>query len=130
MKKIKTNYATKVIDGKFYGKINVENQTPVIFLTEDDIKEGKQGYVLAPYVLVDHTEESSKRYTEFMDEYYKQHERCPICGAEEHLSTLVGYILDFDRKDEYKDMNSCECMGCGDKHSAHDRVPSNGININ
>lgn len=115
---MKEDYKNKMIDKSRYSVVNInENQ-----LTEEEMKE--KGYVFAPYTCVEHTEESSKQYDEFMDEYYKQHECCPKCGAEEHTSTLVGYVLNCDSKDEYKDMNRCECMKCGDKHSAHDRVPS------
>lgn len=124
MKKIKTNYATKMIDGKFYGKINIENQPIIKSLTEDEIKEGKQGHVLAPYILGEHTEESSKRYSEFMKEYHNQHKYCPKCDNKQHTTTLVGYILNWDKKDEYKDMNRCVCTKCGDNHSTHDRVSS------
>jgi hypothetical protein len=75
MKKIKTNYANKMIDGKFYSKVNVENQPIIKYLTEEEIKEGKQGYILAPYILGEHTEESLKQYDEFIKEYHKQHIR-------------------------------------------------------
>lgn len=124
MKKIKTNYATKMIDGEFYGKINVENQLIIKSLTEDEIREGKQGYVLAPYILGEHTEESSKQYSEFMREYHNKHKYCPKCGGEQHTTTLVDYILNWDKKNEYKDMNRCVCTKCGDNHSTHDRVSS------
>jgi hypothetical protein len=127
MKEIKTDYLNKMVDDKFYEKIKVENVSNIKYLTEDEFKDGKQGYVLAPYIMGEHTEESLKEYNEFMDEYHKQHECCPKCGATEHALTYVGYVLNWDKKDEYKDMNRCECMKCGDKHSAHDRIKS--INI-
>lgn len=87
-------------------------------------EKGKQGYVLAPYILGEHTEESSKQYDIFMREYHSKHECCPKCGNKQHTTTLVGYILNWDKKDEYKDLNRCVCTKCGDNHSAHDRVPS------
>jgi hypothetical protein len=62
-------------------------------------------------------------YNEFMEEYHKQHECCPKCGSDDHTSTLVGYILNMARKEEYKNLNKCECLECGDKHLVHDRVP-------
>lgn len=122
MKGIKTKYAKKIINSNLYGVINVKH-TPIIkYLTEDEIKEGKEGYILAPYILGEHSEESAKQYDEFMKKYHKQHKYCPKCGGEQHTTTLVGYVLDWDKKEEYKDMNICECMKCGDKHSTHDRV--------
>lgn len=124
MKEIKTDYTNKMVDGKFYGIINVENAPIIKYLSPEEVAEGKQGYILAPYVLDEHTDETSKQYDEFMKEYHNQHKYCPKCGAMEHTSTLVGYPLNLDKKEEYKDMNRCECMKCGHHHSAHDRVAS------
>lgn len=92
------------------------------FLTEDEIKEGKWGYVLVPYILSEHSEESSNRYSEFMNQYHNQHKYCPECGCEHYTTTLVAYILNWDKRDEYKDNNKCVCSKCGDVHTTHDRV--------
>ncbi len=116
MKKIKTNYADKMVDGKFYSKVNTKSQP-----TGEEFK-GKPGYILAPYILGEHTKESSRQYDEFMKEYHRQHKCCPKCGGEQHTVTLVGYVLDWDKRSEYKDMNTCKCVKCGDVHSVHDRV--------
>lgn len=59
----------------------------------------------------------------FRDKYKKDHECCPNCGATGHISTLAGFILDLRNMEAYKDKNDCECVECGDKHIAHDRVP-------
>lgn len=115
---MKENYKNKMIDKSRYSVVTINDNK----MTEEEMKES--GYVFAPYICVEHNEESSKQYNEFMKEYNKQHECCPKCGATEHTSTLVSYVLNRDEKDKYKDMNSCECMICGDRHSVHDRVPS------
>ena len=125
MEKIKTNYATKIINGNFYGEINIDGKPTTKYLTKEEFKEGKQGYMLAPYVLGEHSKESSKRYDDFMKKYHKQHECCPKCGNKQHTTTLVGYVLNWNKKEEYRDMNRCKCLKCGDKHSTHDRIPSN-----
>jgi len=106
----KKNYAEKIIDGKLYS------------IVENEHLDDKAIYVLAPYTIDEHTEESLRRYDEFMCEYEDKHRYCPKCGHDDHTSTLVGYILDWGKKDEYKDMNRCVCIKCGDKHSKHDRV--------
>jgi hypothetical protein len=93
-------------------------------LTDDEFKEGKQGYILVPYILAKYSEKSSIEYDNFMKNYRKQHECCPKCGSKQHNTTLVGYVLNMDKKDDYKDMNDCKCIICGDKHSCHDRVAS------
>lgn len=62
-------------------------------------------------------------YDMFMKEYAKKHVCCPKCGSTQHISTLVGYALDLDKKDEYKNLNICSCTSCEDEHSKHDRVP-------
>ena len=116
MKKNKTNYTNKTIDANRYSIVNTNEHK----ISEEEMKE--MGYVFLPYVLSVHTEESSTDYDEFMGEYYLQHKYCPKCGATNHTSTLVAYVLNWDKKDEYKDMNRCECMECGDKHYVHDRV--------
>ena len=112
------DYFNKKIDKSRYSVVDIKNDD----LSKEEME--KQGLVFMPYICVEHTEESSKQYDEFMKEYHKQHGCCPKCGATEHLTTLVGYVLNWDKKEEYKDMNKCECMKCGDKHSVHDRVPS------
>ena len=55
-------------------------------------------------------------------EYYLNHKYCPVCGSKEHTSTLMGFILNMNKKEDYKDLNQCECTACGNKHLAHDRV--------
>jgi hypothetical protein len=123
-KKIKARYSDVSVDENFYGTLKINNPSDIKVLTDEEFKEGKQGYIYAPFVLGEHTEESLKQYNEFMREYHKQHECCHRCGSKNHSTTLVGYILNWDKKEDYKDMNRCCCAECGDVHSAHDRVPS------
>lgn len=47
---------------------------------------------------------------------------CPKCGSESYSTTLVGYILNMDKKEDYKDKNRCVCQECGDVHTTHDRL--------
>ena len=71
------------------------------------------------------TERSNERefaYDKFMYEYDNLHKCCPKCGDEQHSSTLMGYILNMDKPEEYKDLNCCTCMKCGDIHTTHQRV--------
>lgn len=117
---MKEEYKNKMIDKSRYSIVDIND----IKLTEEEIKDNN--YVFLPYICVEYSD-NSKQYDEFMEEYYKQHECCPKCGQEEHSSTLVGYVFDHNKKDEYKDMNRCECMNCGDNHSIHDRICSSEI---
>jgi len=64
-------------------------------------------------------------YDKFMDKYEKEHALCPKCGEENHRSTLVGYAFDSSNPEEYKDLNRCTCMECGDIHTTHERKPLN-----
>jgi transcription elongation factor Elf1 len=57
-----------------------------------------------------------------MKKYHKEHEVCPKCGHKQHSTTLIGYPLFSDKREEYKDLNSCVCSNCGDKHTAHERI--------
>jgi len=132
MKKIKTNYSKKMIDSSKYSIINIKDSSTTNIkdssTTEEEMKN--KGCVFMPYVLREHTEESLKQYKDFMKTYSKQHKYCPKCGSTEHISTLVGYPLIWDKKEEYKNLNICKCTKCGDKHSRHDRISSIKLIIN
>ena len=57
---MKEKYKNKMLDKSRYSVVNInENQ-----LTEEEMKE--KGYVFAPYVFVEHTEESLNQYEDFM----------------------------------------------------------------
>ena len=124
MKKIKTNYANKMVDGRFYSKIDIKKPT-----TEEST-DGEPGYVFVPWVMKEHTEESLKDYKEFMTKYNKEHEVCPKCGEKSHSTTLMGYILNSEKREEYKDLNTCVCSKCKDRHSAHERISIEQFNEN
>jgi hypothetical protein len=68
------------------------------------------------------TEEPSKKYKEFVNEYHKKHKCCPKCGGENHTTTLMGFTLIVGKEEEYKDLNKCQCSDCGNIHTVHDRV--------
>lgn len=70
----------------------------------------------------EHIERVRKEADEFREQYKKDHEACPKCGHTGHSSTLVGYVLDLNNKESYKDGNQCVCSNCGDKHIYHDRI--------
>jgi len=64
-----------------------------------------------------------------MDIYESEHKLCPNCGSDGSYSmTLKGYILNFDKKEEYKDLNICTCSECGNSHTFHERVCFNPKN--
>jgi predicted nucleic-acid-binding Zn-ribbon protein len=80
------------------------------------IKNGTYGSFSGNFQLFE--SESSK----FRTEYDLNHKYCPKCGSEEYFTTLVGFILNMDKKEEYKDLNTCECSNCGDTHTGHERI--------
>jgi len=61
-------------------------------------------------------------YDEFMEWYENEHALCPNCGSSEYSTTLMGFILDFSKLEEFKDLNNCVCVDCNDKHKRHNRV--------
>lgn len=61
-------------------------------------------------------------YDQFMSKYNSERKYCPKCKGKDYCTTLVCYVLDMNRKEEYKDKNKCECSSCGDTHYFHDRV--------
>ena len=68
-------------------------------------------------------EENRKKREAFREQYRIDHAACPKCGETSHMSTLVAYAMDTDRLEDYKDLNTCTCTRCRDKHTAHERVP-------
>jgi hypothetical protein len=104
----------------------VKSKYSVVSVIDKKEEEFNPGYVYSPYKLVLRTEPDPE-YDKFMKKYYKQHEVCPRCGATEHTSILIGYILNMDKKEDYKkedykDKNNCECSNCGYKNIVHDRI--------
>lgn len=87
-------------------------------------KELKSGIIYAPYISMESTDGPRKEYEKFMKKYNTEHAACPKCSSVLHSTTLVGYILNLDNPDNYKDENICVCQVCRDRHIAHDRVPS------
>jgi len=87
-----------------------------------EVDKNDPNIVYAPYIPLQYTEESLKKYHEFMDVYYKEHECCPICGSNGGSSTLMGYPLVKGKESEFKDLNLVTCKSCGHKHKCHDRV--------
>ena len=81
------------------------------------------GFVYAPFVMCEHTEETLKEYNDIMDKYRAQHRCCPICSSRNYSTTLVGFFLDANHPDDYKDRNSVHCLDCGWKGIVHDLVP-------
>lgn len=61
-------------------------------------------------------------YNSFMTKYNLKHAYCPKCGGTAYVTTLMGYVLNLDRPDDYKDLNIATCYGCGDKHTVHERL--------
>jgi hypothetical protein len=118
MKQIKIRYDNKIVDSRFYSKITIDNQSPIDHSIEEDTKNCNVGYIYVPYIISEYTEES-------LEEYKKTHKYCPKRGSIDYSTTLMGYILDMNKKEKYKDLNSCVCTKCGDKHTAHDKVSSN-----
>lgn len=69
-------------------------------------------------------------YEKFMSEYESKHEACPKCGSLAYSTTLMGFVVNMDNKESYKDRNTCTCMDCGDRHIMHDRVNKSIIRDN
>jgi hypothetical protein len=66
---------------------------------------------------------SDRERTDFMRQYKLDHEACPNCGGLHHSTTLVGFIYNSKSPDDYKNLNDCKCVNCGNTHTTHERVP-------
>lgn len=79
--------------------------------------------VYSPFTMTQSSEEENRKSDEFRKKYYEAHKCCPKCGSRNYISTLVGYILDMSKPEEYKDRNSVHCQDCGWRGIYHDLVP-------
>ena len=79
--------------------------------------------IFVPYIFKEHTKESLNDYNLKIKEYKILHECCPKCKSTKYQCTLAGFIM----KDDYKDLNTCICSKCNDKHTVHDRIPGNKL---
>ena len=91
--------------------------------------KNERGYVFAPFICTEHTEESLKEYDEFMKKYRKEHELCPVCGGKAHSTTLMAYAYNHDKPDDYRDLNICQCCCCSNKHTNHARISAEKFNM-
>jgi len=73
-------------------------------------------------MMIKELNEQSIAIDKFKEEYKKNHKMCPKCNTLQHSTTLVAYVLDMDKKEEYKNLNKCVCTNCGNIHTTHDRV--------
>ena len=109
-------------------EVEIDGKKYTMHKTDAPITEG---VVYGPYIPTDnipwvtgefHNKETEE-YNQFMINYHKQHSCCPKCGSKNFTSTLVGYIFDTSKPDEYKDKNSCHYLDCGWRGIRHDLVP-------
>jgi len=86
-------------------------------------KDDNPGLIWMPFIqrLKSPNDPPDKEYQDFMAEYKEKHKCCPKCGSLKYSTTFVGYILNMDKKDEYKDKNICTCLDCGNRHTTHER---------
>lgn len=66
--------------------------------------------------------ELRKKASEYRSIYYKKHSACPNCNSDRYSSTLVGYVMDIEYPEKYKDQNRVTCSDCGWKGIYHDLV--------
>lgn len=118
---MKDKYSSKKINGEYYGKTNISSLQNLAQKNEDGSLG--PGYVLAPFIAIESSKERSKEYDEFMKKYHENHSLCPNCKSNSYSTTLVGYILDWNNKEDYKDLNNCRCVNCNDVHTMHERLP-------
>ena len=117
MKELKSRYSLNKVNEKYYETLKITG----------DNTGNNPNIVYIPYKIVTKSEDDEKtksdiEYDNFMKEYDNKHKLCPNCKSENYTTTLVGYILNMDKKEDYKDLNTCVCVDCKNVHSAHDRI--------
>lgn len=110
---------------KVYQDKNIEGDYEII---ASGIPEPKMhpGIFYAPYIPLFVTERPMEdEYSTFMRKYDYLHRCCPECGSDSNVQTLVGYVLDLSKKEEYADRNGCTCCSCGWTGIVHELVKPN-----
>ncbi|MFW6243029.1 MAG: hypothetical protein ACOC2W_02625 [bacterium] len=79
-------------------------------------------YLNGGNIIVDEMQYLSINANIFRKKYEIEHEVCPKCGSSSYSTTLVGFAMDVNNPENYKDENDCTCNNCGDKHITHDRI--------
>jgi hypothetical protein len=105
-----------------------------IFIGHKGTEIEDAGLIYVPYLFMirpsdDEPTADDYFYTVFMDKYHKAHEICPVCGSNSFSTTLIGYIFDHSKPENYKDLNNCTCVACGDSRHLHDRISIEEFNI-
>lgn len=89
---------------------------------KDKIKYSYEDYKEELDIIVEDCYQQSIETDKILKQYHNNHKLCPKCKSKAHTSTLVGYILDKENPDQYKDLNRCTCLNCGNIHTTHDRI--------
>lgn len=58
---------------------------------------------------------------ELFHRYYSSHKKCPKCGGTNISQTLMGFVMDANNYDAFKDENKCNCK-CGWTGIVHDLI--------
>lgn len=62
------------------------------------------------------------RVNSFNLKYSKEHARCPKCNYSSTDVIITGFAIDLSNLKNYKNLNECTCIKCGEKHIVHDRI--------
>lgn len=109
---------------KYFNKVDTPDEI-ICLLCEKIISEKEMSHLYSSPVCFDcaNKEHHSRlEYDSFMNQYHKDHALCPKCKNSGHTSTLAAYAYHIGKPDEYKNLNTCECTRCGDKHTTHERI--------
>jgi len=66
---------------------------------------------------------SYERKRRILEDYRKKHTRCPNCGNASTSQTLMGFVLNLDDPDSYRDENNASCRKCGWSGTVHELLP-------
>ena len=101
---------------------------PVSYRMAEWIKARSMGYVYAPWIPFYSTcgdsmsSNQREKYDAFMEAYDTAHDHCPKCNSTDYWTTLVGYIVNWEHPETYRDGNRGECNNCGWVGIKHDLV--------
>lgn len=69
-----------------------------------------------------------EQHNRLMEDYRKSHMYCPECGSDRNSQTLMGYVFNLDRPEEFKNENRVTCAECHWNGIVDDLVGENDEN--
>lgn len=85
-------------------------------MTDDELRKLYMDAGLDPEPYI----EMARKAQAYKKQYYADHSMCPKCGYDKYSSTYIGFIINPEHPETYKDTNRVSCGRCDWTGITHD----------